>query len=179
MIKIRKAVWKDCANLAKVQVDNYRLNYAGFLPQTYLQQFNYAEQEQDWKDWMITHPDDVLVIAETENEEMVGYALGKGGQTSIPPYDCELTALHVSPNWQKSGIGRQLVREVAYEFSQTGCASMMLWVIDKNPACLFYERLGGQIIGKQIIKPGTDDLHFIELAYGWVDLKTLVEIHTQ
>jgi hypothetical protein len=55
----------------------------------------------------------------------------------------------------------------------------MLWVIDKNPACLFYERLGGQIIGKQIIKPGKDDLHFIELAYGWVDLKTLVEIHTQ
>jgi hypothetical protein len=55
----------------------------------------------------------------------------------------------------------------------------MLWVIDKNPACFFYERLGGQIIGKQTIKPGSEDLHFIEIAYGWEDLKTLIEMPSQ
>lgn len=175
-IKIRKANWEDCANLAKVQVDNYRLNYAGFLPQVYLQQFSYEEQEQDWKDWMITHPEDVLVIAETENEEMVGYALGKAGLTNITTYDCELTALHVSPKWQKKGIGRQLVREVASEFVNSGCKSMMLWVIDKNPARIFYERLGGQIVGEKTIKPGNDQLHFVEIAYGWKDISSLIAI---
>ncbi|MHB8133665.1 MAG: GNAT family N-acetyltransferase [Anaerolineaceae bacterium] len=176
MFRIRNAVWSDCANLAKVQVDNYRLNYTGLLPQSYLDQFSYEEQEQDWKDWMTTHSEDILVVAEKNDGELVGYAQGKSGLTSIPPYDSELTALHVSPTWQMLGIGRQLMQAVASRFVQMGCLSMMLWVMDKNKARLFYERLGGQIIGKQILRPGKEDIQFVEIAYGWPDINKLVAL---
>jgi len=174
MFRIRNSVWSDCANLAKVQVDNYRLNYTGLLPQSYLDQFSYEEQEQDWKDWITTHPEDVLIVAEKDDGELVGYAQGKPGLTIIPPYDCELTALHVSPTWQMQGIGRQLMQAVASCFAQMGCISMMLWVIDKNKACLFYERLGGQVIGQKTLSPGNEDIQFIEIAYGWQDINSLV-----
>jgi len=176
MFRIRNAELSDCENLAKVQVDNYRLNYTGLLPQSYLDQFSYEEQEQDWKDWMTTHPEDVLVVAEKDDGELVGYAQGKPELTSIPPYDSELTALHVSPTWQMLGIGRQLMKAVASRFKQMGCVSMMLWVIDKNKARVFYERLGGQIIGQQTLSPGKADIQFIEIAYGWLDINSLAAL---
>ena len=38
--------------IARVQVDSYRAAYAGIIPQRYLDQFSYEEQEQDWRDWI-------------------------------------------------------------------------------------------------------------------------------
>jgi hypothetical protein len=49
-VNIRKAKAKDCACLARVQVDSYRTAYLGIFPQSYLDLFSYEEQEQDWRD---------------------------------------------------------------------------------------------------------------------------------
>jgi ribosomal protein S18 acetylase RimI-like enzyme len=175
MFHVRSAAWEDCASLAKVQVDSYRLNYGAFLPRAYLDHYNDREQEQDWLDWMLTHPEDVLLVAESASGEMVGYASGRSGLTDIPAYDCELCAIHVSPTWQKMGVGRQLMQSVAAQFAQRNCSAMMLWVIDKNKACSFYERLGGKVVGRQTIQPGKEDIFFVELAYGWPDINALLQ----
>ena len=48
----------------------------------------------------------------------------------------------------------------------------MLWVLDRNPSRLFYERLGGQLIGEQTIELG-QDVTSVEVAYGWPNIKSL------
>lgn len=172
MIPIRTASADDSADLARVQVDSYRTTYAGILPPDYLARLSYSEQEQDWRAWRSFHPKDILLVAESDDGEIVGYALGRPGLSNIAPYDSELAALHVRGRCQRQGIGRQLVATVATQLERQGCSSLMLWVLDKNPSRLFYERLGAQLIGEQTIELG-QDVMAVEVAYGWPNIKSL------
>jgi len=168
-VKIRKAKIEDSAGLAGVQVDSYRMAYAGILPQSYLDQFSYEEQEQDWRDWMISRPVDLLYVAADATGEIVGYALARPGPTEIAPYDSELIALHVPLAHQRQGIGRQLVAVVAGQLQQVGCRSLMLWVLQENRARGFYERLGGKLLDESQV----NWCDTIEVAYGWPAIEVL------
>ena len=149
MIQIRRATINDSAGIARVQVDSYRTAYAGIFSPAYLEHFTVEEQMQDWYDWMMNRPRDLLYVAQTDNGEIVGYVLGRPGLTKIAPYDSELVAMHVRQAYQKQGIGRSLFQKVAEQLRQQGCASLMLWVLEKNPARSFYEKLSGQQVGTQ------------------------------
>jgi hypothetical protein len=46
-------------------------------------------------------------------------------------------------------------------------------VLKNNPACGFYEWLGGQFLREKQIKIGGADL--LEVAYGWADIRHVVE----
>ena len=172
MIQIRRATVNDSAGIAKVQVDSYRTAYAGIFSQTYLDHFNYDEQAQDWYDWMMNKPHDLLYVAQTEAGEIVGYALGRPGLTEIPPYECELMAMHIRQSYQRQGVGRSLMVKMAEQLQKQGCASLMLWVLAKNPACSFYEKLGGQLISEREIEPEERE-KAVEVAYGWQDISRI------
>jgi ribosomal protein S18 acetylase RimI-like enzyme len=169
VVKIRKAKIEDSAGLAKVQVDSYRTAYTGIFPQAYLDQFSYEEQEQDWRDWIVSRSEDLLYVAEDATGEIVGYALARPGPREIAPYDSELIALHVIRSHQRQGIGRWLVAAVAGQLWQEGCGSLMLWVLEENRARGFYERLGGKLLGESQVN-GCDT---IEVAYGWPSIRVL------
>ncbi|MBN2502691.1 MAG: GNAT family N-acetyltransferase [Anaerolineales bacterium] len=169
-MRVRKATIIDSAGLAKVQVDSYRIAYAGILPQDYLDLFTYAEQTQDWRELLSNRMDDLLYVAETEAGEITGYALGRPGVSDIPTYDSELVALHVRLPCQGKGIGRQLSQTIAAQLKASGCTSMMLWVLAQNQrARQFYEELGGELLD-QTKQSGAGAL---EVAYGWDELNSL------
>jgi GNAT superfamily N-acetyltransferase len=172
MNEIRPAKLEDSAGIARVQVDSYRTAYRSILPDDYLAGFTYDEQEQDWRDLITSQNDDLLMVAENKRGEIVGYALGRVGTSKINPFDCELVALHVCHAHHRQGIGGGLITRVARELKHQGCTSLMLWVLEKNPARGFYERLGGRVIGKQGVKLG-DDVTTTEVAYGWLDINQL------
>jgi ribosomal protein S18 acetylase RimI-like enzyme len=169
-VNLRKATVKDCAGLARVQVDSYRTAYAGIFSPTYLAHFTYEEQEQDWRDLLASETEDVLYVAETDTGEIVGYALGRAGASEVGPYDSELVALHVRRSHQRQGVGRQLVRVIAERLKQRGCASMMLWVLEENASRAFYEQMGGQLLNERKITQGA-----AEVAYGWLAIESLCE----
>ncbi len=174
-MNIRKATLEDSPGLAKVQVDSYRAAYAGIFPPSYLAHFTYEEQEQDWRDLLASEPADILLVAESSSGETVGYALGRPGLTDIPPYDCELVALHVRQASQRQGIGQQLIRDIARHLQQLGCVSLMLWTLEYNSVRLLYEQLGGQLIGeKEWDENESYGVHVKEVAYGWPHIQSLV-----
>jgi ribosomal protein S18 acetylase RimI-like enzyme len=170
-VQIHKARIEDSARMAKVQVDSYRMAYAGIFPQAYLDQLSYEEQEQDWRDWMTSRPEDLLYLAEMTTGEIAGYALACPGPTEIPPYDSELIALHVLPGHQRQGIGRQLVAAVAGQLQQRGCRSLMLWVLEENGARGFYERLGANLLDKSKVSW----CGALEVAHGWPAIEVLCD----
>jgi ribosomal protein S18 acetylase RimI-like enzyme len=172
MIQIRRATINDSAGIARVQVDSYRIAYAGIFSQAYLDRFTYEEQAQDWYDWMMNKPRDLIFVAQTEMGEIEGYALGRPGLTKIPPYDSELVGMHVLQTFQRQGIGRGLMAKMAEQVQEQGCSSLMLWVLEKNPARSFYEKLGGQLIGEQEIELEEGE-KAREVAYGWKDIRGL------
>lgn len=166
---VRRGRAEDSAGLARVQVDSYRAAYAGLLPAEYLAGFSYEEQEGDWRDWLASHPEDVLLVAVEEGGEVVGYALARAGASSIVPYDGELVALHVRGRRQRQGLGRRLVATVAGALRQRGCTSLLVWVMEGNASRGFYERLGGRLIGRQTVTL-EEGVTAVEVAYGWPDI---------
>lgn len=168
---VRNAAIEDAESLALVQIDSYRSAYAGMLPDDYLAQFSYDEQEQDWRELLSSGEIDVLLVAKNEAGEVVGYALGErlDGQS----YDCELVALHVRQADQGRGIGRGLIAALAEQFRQQGCRSLVLWVLDANQyARSLYERLGGQAVGRRHLELD-ENTALDEVAYAWPDIMLL------
>jgi len=170
---IRHAAIEDAESLARVQVDSYRSAYAGMLPDDYLAQFSYDEQERDWRELLASGEIDVLLVAENEAGQVAGYALGE--RLEGPPYDCELVALYVRQADQGQGIGRSLIAAVAGEFRQQGCRSLVLWVLEANHyARSLYERLGGQLVDRRWLE--LDETTVLdEVAYAWLDIKQLMD----
>lgn len=168
---IREAILEDCAAIAKIQVDSYQVNYGSILPEKYLSNFSYEEQQQDWQNLLKSPKDTILYVAEARTREIVGYALGIHNPREIPPFESEFVAIHIRQDVQRCGFGRLLFAEVCISLNAQGNNSMFLWVLAENPACDFYEKLGGKIIAK---KPWENNKFFHtnihEIAYGWEDI---------
>lgn len=168
---IRPAALEDAESLAHVQVDSYRSAYAGILPDDYLAQFSYDEQEQDWRELISSGEIDVLLVAENEAGEVAGYALGE--RLEGQRYDCELVALYVRQADQGRGIGRSLIAAVAGEFRRQGSRSLVLWVLEANHyARSLYERLGGQLVDRRQLELDENTV-LDEVAYAWPDIDML------
>jgi ribosomal protein S18 acetylase RimI-like enzyme len=169
--EIRQATVKDGRGLAQVQVDSYRTAYTGLFPEPYLDRFSYEEQEQDWLDLLTGGMDDILLVAVSAEDRVIGYVLARAAPDLFPGYDAEILALHVRQSLQRKGIGKALLRRAVQELEARGCASVMLWTLKGNPVRRWYERLGGKVIGEKSHQ--VDNWDIVEIAYGWEKLSAL------
>lgn len=173
-MKIRKAGRDDSAGLARIQVDSYLSAYAGILPTAYLEHFTYDEQEQDWREWFAANGNPLYVCA-TGNGEIIGYALGRPNAQELPPHESELVSLHVRREYRKQGLGRRLMAAVSRELLARGCASLFLWTLADNPACRFYESLGGRRVAEKAwVNNKYFETNIYEVAFGWLDIQCLI-----
>jgi hypothetical protein len=61
---------------------------------------------------------------------------------------------------------------MSHELSVAGHTAAFLWVLRQNdPARIFYEKLGGVIVGEKVDEQ--PDVPLIEDAYGWRNLSSL------
>lgn len=167
-LEIRFATHEDCPGLARVQVDSYYSTYCTILPPAYLAHFTYEEQEQDWRDWLDAGRGEGLFVAVTPAGEIGGYAYGESTEIEGLPYQGELAAIHVRAEHRRQGVGSVLFQVVRDWLEDQGCPGLFCWVLAENPACGFYERLGGVRVGE---RPWENNLYFgveiVEVAYGW------------
>jgi ribosomal protein S18 acetylase RimI-like enzyme len=172
MTQVRKAHLVDCPGIAQVQVDSYRTAYEGLFPEPYLARFTYEEQAQDWQTWLATNREDVLLAAESMDNQVVGYVLARARPDIYLGYDAEIVALHVQQACQGRGVGKALLRAAITELEGRGCQSAMLWTLKGNPVRRWYERLEGQIMGEKGFQ--VDGWDVVEVAYGWETISTLL-----
>lgn len=171
MFHIRPATVQDSAALARVQVDSYRNAYAGMFPDSYLSRLSYSEQERDWRD-LLAATDDILLVAISSTNQVVGYVLARAQQDIHPGYDAEILGVHVDLAQQHHGIGASLLKGAVLELQRRGAKSMVLWTLQGSPARRWYERLGGQVIGEKTYP--VDGRDMTEIIYAWPDLRTLL-----
>lgn len=165
LVTFRPSRTTDSQGLAEVQVNSYRTAYAGIFPPSYLEAFSYEEQAADWQAWFIERPDDILLVATNQDDQVVGYLLARLEADIYPGYDAEIIALHVSQPWQGQGIGRTLLNEGVAALQKRGCDAFMLWTLAKNPTRQWYERLQGQLLGEKRFQ--VNGWEIVEVAYGW------------
>jgi ribosomal protein S18 acetylase RimI-like enzyme len=174
MIRIREAQIEDSAAIAKVHIDSWRTTYKGIVSDDYLSALSYQEREQKWQEFFqATDHFQFAYAAEVGSNQIVGFAVGGVNHDEAADYQGELYAIYILHEYQGKGIGRRLTEAVARRLLQGGRSSMSVWVLARNPACRFYESLGGKRLHEKEIEIG--DTTLIEVAYGWKDVKILCE----
>jgi L-amino acid N-acyltransferase YncA len=169
---IREAEITDAVAIARVHVDSWRTTYVGIVPTDYLAGLSYEQRAEEWHRTLSKPIElELVYVAEDPAGNVIGFAWGGPERSGHDAYKGELFAIYLLEEYQRQGMGKQLLSWVAKRFLQQGVQSMLVWVLADNPSRRFYEALGGQLVSEQKITIGGVDL--LEVAYGWPDLSCL------
>ena len=172
-IKIREATPDDAAGIARVHVESSRTTYGGLLPEETLAAMTFERRLSDWSKTLGGGECGEFVYVAEAGGELVGFASGGPAREGDADFDGELYTVYLLPEQQRRGAGRRLFRAVAERLARLGFRSMMLWVLEENPACRFYEALGGARVRVEEIERGGRALK--KVAYGWPDIEALCD----
>jgi GNAT superfamily N-acetyltransferase len=176
MPAIRPAQIDDAHNIARVHVDTWRTTYVGIVPDEHLASLSYERSQANWIKYL-THPQNgTAFVAEIEGQ-IVGITSCGPLDEPLADYDSELYVLYVLKSYQGMGLGKLLVKYVVDYLKSKGFHSMVIWVLKDNPACRFYESLGGQLAAEKTIEIGGKQL--VDVAYVWSDLGSLIKTYPQ
>lgn len=173
MIQLRDAQYSDCLPIAKLHATSWQLTYRGIYSDAFLDH----EVEQDrvalWYNRLSNPDSHQQVIVAVEEETIIGFAC------LFLDNDLEfgslLDNLHIAANWQKAGIGKQLLQECARRiYSKATSYKMYLWVYESNAnARKVYERLGAKHI-ETIEQPTPSGITAPACRYAWPDAAVLL-----
>jgi GNAT superfamily N-acetyltransferase len=173
-MRIRLAQPTDAAALARIHVDTWRTTYTGIVPDAHLASLSYEARAKRWEETLGAKDSSVFVfVAEDDDGQVVGFAVGGPERSGDPIYTGELYGIYLLKDYQRKGMGRQLVAAVVHRLLQMGYPSMLIWVLAQNPSRKFYAALGGQPVREQKIVIGGATL--LEVAYGWQDIRPLAQ----
>lgn len=172
--QIRQAVLSDAAGIARAHVDAWRETYRGQIADEFLDGLSYARRQEPWEEILIPPERGDAVFVAIHGEKVIGFCSDGPERGSLPAYDGELYGIYLLQAYQGRGLGRALFLTAARHLHGSGFQSMMLWVLDTNPSRGFYEHMGGELAGEQLIEIG--GLTYREVAYGWEDLAALMGV---
>lgn len=142
-MEFRVAEYKDFQRIAQLHADNWKRFYRGILSSEFLDSEADQNRKVLWQTRLINPSFNEHVIIAEEGGLLCGFVCAYGN------HDFErgtlIDNLHVDPNYQRRGIGMQLISEllpwIERYFSKGG---IYLEVLDGNENAIhFYEALGG------------------------------------
>jgi len=173
-IELRRATAGDAPAIARVRIDSWRTTYRGIIPDAYLDGMELDASTAIWDRVLTAGPNTTSVFVAERTDEIVGFA--SGAMLAEPKYgiDAELVAIYIRREFQRVGLGRQLIAAVVDAQIAHGATGLLTWVIAGNKAArAFYERLGGELLVEQPFQ--WDGMDLVEVGYGWRDLPALTE----
>jgi GNAT superfamily N-acetyltransferase len=168
-VKIRQAVPEDGLAIAEVHLASWKTTYPGIIPQAYIDGLRVEDRGARWET-RLREKTATVFVAEDE-AGVFGFAAGGSIVHPVDGYKGELAAIYLLASHQGKGVGAALVRHFAGELRRQGFRNMVVWVLRENPACGFYQRMGGVKVAEQPIEIGGKALP--EIAYGWADIGVL------
>jgi GNAT superfamily N-acetyltransferase len=114
----------------------------------------FAKNDGSWFCFVVQRPDG----------ELVGFA--KGTKSDGGEFGGELNKIYLLSEYQRLGLGRQLVGHVAHRFLSQGITSMWLFGDARNPSSQAWLAMGAE---KTDADPGTGN-------YGWRDIRGLAAL---
>jgi GNAT superfamily N-acetyltransferase len=169
-LTIRPATPDDADPIARVHLASWKTTYPGIIPQNYIDSLRVENGIAQWQKRLAESA--AIVFVSEDESGIFGFAAGGAIIHPVDGYDAELGALYLLASHQHRCAGRALVRHIAETLHQQGFQTMVVWALEANPACGFYQRLGGVQVAAQTIDIGGATLP--ELAFGWPDITRLV-----
>ncbi|MEO9169775.1 MAG: GNAT family N-acetyltransferase [Candidatus Baltobacteraceae bacterium] len=143
---IRRADRGDAQAIARVHVQVWHESFRGMVPDRAIDQHTLESRRANWSEWVVrenwfTH------VAEIDRA-VVGFACAFPDSAEAG-YDAYLNTLYVLQTAQQRGIARALLHAAIKDLRAYGCESMWWLTLKENPACAFYERIGGVVVRDQ------------------------------
>ena len=179
-IHIRPAKIEDAPAMAQAMVDTWLSAHLGQIPEGQWQrrreEWTYAVSERGWREFLAEiaagpNSQDCVYVALTDEDEIVGLAVGRPAKLNMLKNAAEVSAVYVKSAYQGQGLGRRLIQTVAAHQATLGKTALVISVLETNtPARHFYEALGGRVVGTH----ETEDYGFKEpqVVYGWDNIRT-------
>jgi L-amino acid N-acyltransferase YncA len=160
--RIREATAADIPALAELHVKTWSETY--FLVKNAP---TYQVREPQWRQqFEITDGTWFCLVVENDRGELIGFAKGKTYKSrDLPGYFGELNKVYLLREYQRLGLGRRLLAQVAARFRSMDINSMVLFGVPQNPSCAFHEALGGKKL-----YASNGEFHG---GYGWRNLEPL------
>jgi L-amino acid N-acyltransferase YncA len=171
-VLIREADPTDAEAIAAVQVASWRTTYPGIIAQESIERLTVADRTAALGRALrreIRFVPEVYVAVTAG--EIVGWVSGGALREPIAAFDAELYGIYLLQSAQRAGLGAALTRRLASRLVEMGYRSMVVRVLAANPACMFYERLGGVVVSEGVHM--VDGHSYPERIYGYADLGAL------
>lgn len=178
-ITIRKAEKSDIPAIARIHVSGWRTSGEGIVDSDYLANLEVSDRVSEWQKNF--QDGDVKMLLALKGNECVGF-INYGPLQTAPPgtskirpaYSSEIYAIYLMPEFFEKGIGKQLLKNATRALQEQKHNSVCLWVLkDNKRACSFYDKMGGQRIGKKEVLLGPTKAK--EVCYGWRDISEILK----
>lgn len=162
-IAIRSARLSDSQGLADVHDASWRFAYRGLLPGRELEQM-IARRGPQW--WQKAVNRRVPIVVLEAYGSVRGYITYGASRVRTLPYRAEIYELYIEPQYVGLGFGSRLFRNVQQRLARRGHDSLVVWCLsDNEPACVFYQHLGGRVVSSSVETFGTTTVG--KAAYGF------------
>ena len=148
-VSVRPATADDVAELARIQLDTWRLAYQTVLPAQILQSLTTEEIAASWHGAVTAPPSpNHSVLVAMEGQFLVGFtAFGPDAdrqpQDPDPGRTAAISMLLVEPRWGRRGHGSRLLAAVADLTRPAGVTRLVAWVPAGDTASLQFYRSAG------------------------------------
>ncbi len=166
---IRLSRKADAQSMAQVYVQTWQDTYTGLVPIDYLFGMSPRQLERGFLNEMQSKRAFSYVAEDTGG--VIGFISGGYARQSDDIYNGEIYALYVLKNYQRQGVGKNLVSGLAEGLNRCGVYSMLVWVLEHNPYRRFYEKINGMYLRRQRMPFAGEVLDTV--AYGWIDTRLI------
>jgi len=161
-LTLREATMADLRALAELHVRTFNETHVG----PFGSGPTYATREWQWRDKLseadATH---FVLVLETAGNQLVGFIWCHPTKDN-PTWAARLNKIYLLREYQRRGLGKRMVAAAVDRLLEQGLTSMALFTeVDNEPACNFYEQLGGE---RQLNERGE-----FEGMFGSADLREL------
>jgi ribosomal protein S18 acetylase RimI-like enzyme len=159
---LREATVDDLRALAELHVHTFNETHVG----PFGSGPTYSTRERQWREKLAerdaTH---FVLVLETAARQLVGF-IWCHPTNGDPRWAARLNKIYLLREYQRRGLGKRMVAAAVDRLLEHGLTSMVLFTeVDNEPACNFYEQLGG---ARQLNERGD-----FGGMYGWTDLRKL------
>ena len=119
-LAVRRATAGDAPAIARVRIDSWRTTYRGLIPDAYLDAMQVEASTALWDRVLTAGPNTTCVFVAEHEADIVGFSCGAPLQPTKHGFDSELAAVYLRREFQRAGLGRQLVSAVGGSLPRTG-----------------------------------------------------------
>jgi GNAT superfamily N-acetyltransferase len=166
---------QHAAGIAQVHVTSWRTTYKGIFADATLEHLDVKSRAQQWTDRLLNpETKTATFVAIDGDDRVIGFANGGPARSEELKADGELYAIYLYSDSQRKGIGSGLLRQLAAYLHAEGFSSLGVWVLERNPARLFYEALGAELVAEKMLT--RDDIMLKEVGYRWCSIQPLLAL---